>query len=125
MEWKGITNHTADELLNGGDNSSKLEEAREWLRKELADGPVLADKVEQDRKGAGISAKTLNRAKDGIACSKKDGPEGQWRWYLQDGQDSQGGQNSQGDERDQIMESDCECGKCIDCLKQELPFDAA
>jgi hypothetical protein len=124
VEWKGTTDHTADELLNGADTTSKLDEARAWLRERLANGPVLADKVEQDGKGAGISAKTLNRAKKGVARSEKDGPEGQWRWHLEDGQHCQDGQDIQGSQEDGGTESDCECdGRgCIHCLTQELPF---
>ena len=66
--------------------------------------------------------------------SKKDGPNGEWRWHLvqeveevQEGQGSQDCQGAQDNQDDDGTETDCECGGrgCVECWKQELPFDTA
>jgi hypothetical protein len=131
IEWRGTVDLNADDLLN----TNKTEEARAkaWIADKLKDGPVLAAKVEEDRKEANISESTLKRAKKKLPIvSKKDGPNDEWRWHLvqgvQEGQECQEAQEDQGGQESQVdtdTEGDCECkGRgCIHCLKQELPFE--
>jgi hypothetical protein len=122
IEWKGIVNLTADELLT----ADKSEEARAklWITDKLKDGPVLSSEIEAAADKAGISESTLKRAKKTLPVkSKKDGPNGEWRWHLvQRVQEGQEGQESQ---EYCDTESDCECeGRgCLECLTQELPFE--
>jgi hypothetical protein len=124
IEWGGTVDLNADELLNV--NQGELARAKVWLLEELKNGSVLARNVEEHRKEANISESTLKRAKKQLPIvSKKDGPNDEWRWYLvqevQEGQECQEGQAAQDDHDG--TEGGCECGYCIDCLKQELPFD--
>ena len=51
----------------------------------------MANKVKTGAHRAGISETRLQRAKKSVARSEKGGPDGQWRWYLED---SQVGQDS-------------------------------
>jgi len=48
-------------------------EARVWLRAHLADGPQLTVNVIQDGALAGFNARTLERARVGIARARKVG----------------------------------------------------
>lgn len=86
IEWAGVTEHDADSLAADSATSlhekSELEAAREFLREELKDGPMCAKHVYRDAKDAGISERTLRRAKDALRVkSEKVGTEG-WRWTL-------------------------------------------
>ncbi len=84
--WGGVTNHTANDLLaipitNGG--TSALDEAKEFLLEVLVDGPMEGDKVEGQAKKAGISKKTLWRAKKSLSVkSKKIAFDSPWFWRL-------------------------------------------
>ena len=90
--WTGESAMTADQIMAGDDNSGNRSEkdgATEFLRDELANGPVLANNVYRDAEGAGISKRTLNRAKKqmGIITGRmrekgKSGGGGYWTWQL-------------------------------------------
>ncbi len=103
IEWKGTIDITADELINPA-AASKLEFAQSWLRTTLEAGPMLAEDVKARAKSEGIKDATLERAKKRIAKSEKDGPNGEWRWHLQDAQGAQDNQDAQGfrDEQDTL-----------------------
>jgi DNA repair protein RadA/Sms len=131
IEWTGIVDLNADELLNI--NHGELARAKTWLADELQNGPVLATDIEKQAREADVSESTLKRAKTKLAVqSKKDGPNGELRWYLvqevqevqvcQEVQEDQGGQESQEDDN---TESECGGRECVECWKQELPLDAA
>jgi DNA repair protein RadA/Sms len=84
IEWRGTVHLNADELLNA--DNSEVTQAKVWIADKLKDGPVLATKVEEERKDANISESTLKRAKKKLPILyKKDGPNGEWRWYLEEG----------------------------------------
>ena len=126
IEWRGTIDLNADELLNV--NQGELARAKAWLIDELKDGPVPYNEIKAAAAEVNISESTLKRAKAKLPVqSEKDGPNGQWRWHLVQGvqecQEAQEDQDGQHDRRG--TESDCECGKCIHCLKQELPLDIA
>jgi hypothetical protein len=75
---------TANEAMRSGGNSeSKIAEAEDLLREELADGPVSADEIIAKAARVEISEKTLRRAKKklGIKASKGDFFGG-WKWEL-------------------------------------------
>lgn len=79
---------TADEVLSvqgGDDERSAREDAAEWLRTALADGPMKADDVKRQAKQNSIAERTLNRAKTiaGVQTKREGfGPGATWYWML-------------------------------------------
>lgn len=62
---------------------SEREMAKEFLRDELADGPVAASKLFATAKGYGFSTMTVRRAANDLhICKRKDGYQGPWLWSL-------------------------------------------
>ncbi len=80
----GQSDRTAGDLLGQPVNSDELTargEAREFLRTELADGPVAAKRLEATAKAADLSWRTVQRAKKQAGVrSRKVGTE--WMWEL-------------------------------------------
>jgi AAA domain len=93
VEWMGATDHDANSLAAGGvspHEKSELEAAKEFLRDELKDGPVWAKQVYSDARDAGVTDRTLRRAKDALRVkSEKIGTEG-WAWSLPSEDDPDG-----------------------------------
>jgi putative DNA primase/helicase len=87
VEWMGATNHDANSLASAPTSAaekSKQDEAKEFLRDELSDGPMWAKQVQMDARDAGISSGTLANAKAALRVrSEKIGTEG-WQWSLPD-----------------------------------------
>ena len=94
LVWGGTSELGASDILkepSDSEQSSALSEAKALLSKELAHGPVAAERVNKDARGAGVSERTLKRAKRALGVvSKKEG-EGSWSWALPKGE-AQGGQ---------------------------------
>jgi len=94
LAWGGTSSHTADALLAGPqtpEEKSAFDEAKEFLLDILAEGIVNANEIFRDAKRAGISEKTLRRAKRSLAIrSEKSEFGGGWLWSLgrEDGQQS-------------------------------------
>ena len=66
-----------------GEERTKLEDARDFLRDLLSDGPIEASKVEKQARGAGIATATLRRAKTALGIKPwKSGFDGGWNWEL-------------------------------------------
>jgi len=92
--WGGISRHTADQLLAipaTPEERSALDEAKDFLVDVLAIGPIGSKCIMKQAKEAGISEKTLNRAKKLIGvASEKSQFGGGWQWSLpaQHGQES-------------------------------------
>jgi hypothetical protein len=87
IEWEGVTTHTAAQLLavpTNTDERSALDEAKAVLRDILGDGAVRAKEVERQAREAGVSEKTLRRAKEalGVKSIRPDGFTGPWAWTL-------------------------------------------
>ena len=91
IEWRGTTEHTADDLLLAAQPTSEedrtaLDQAREWLRSVLADGPLSAVDVKAAAKEAGVSIATVRRAKVGLVQIQKIasaiGEKPRSRWQL-------------------------------------------
>jgi AAA domain-containing protein len=89
--WAGQSDLTADALVRPyplEEERSVKEEAQDFLREFLADGPKAAKEVIKEARKAGIAEKTLNRAKDGLIKARKSQVEGQsyrdapWVWGL-------------------------------------------
>jgi hypothetical protein len=76
---------SADEALDtiSQDDHSEREEAAEWLRDTLTDGPVLTSEIQKLAKQVGHAWRTVRRAKDRIgAQAVKQGFSGKWVWEL-------------------------------------------
>ena len=96
VEWGGdVVTRTADEILAAGaeDDRPQRTEAADFLRASLADGPKPSKEVEAEAKDAGISWRTIKRAKKelGILAEPRpiertnsgDGPPvNRWYWSL-------------------------------------------
>jgi hypothetical protein len=94
IEWTGTTDHDANSLASGPASpleKTKQDEAKEFLRDELADGPVWAKQVFKDAHDAGISQGTLYLVKPQLGVrSEKVGTDG-WQWSLPKKDDGDGG----------------------------------
>ncbi len=88
--WTGLSDLTETSVLadkQDDEDKTALEEAEEFIREMMKDGPVLAQTVDEERKKARIAEATLNRAKKRMGIkSKRTG--NLWFWQ-QDGQDYQ------------------------------------
>ena len=96
VDWDGLSDLTAEDLnareqTHGGDTdeaNSALGQARDFVREVLGDGPMLVDEIRAHAKKAGVSEKTLRRAKDKEDYKARRKPqEGlpahkwPWEWY--------------------------------------------
>jgi hypothetical protein len=71
-------------LRNGSkpaDLASELEKASDWLKSNLRAGPKRATEVEQEAVAAGISGRTLKRAKKKVGVHSEKKGDG-WNWRL-------------------------------------------
>jgi AAA domain/DnaB-like helicase N terminal domain len=88
VQWCGESNHRAATLLAApDDNESRgaAEEAVEFLKSFLADGPVAATEVWRKAKSAHISKRTIDRAKKlaGVRARREGFGKGStWMWEL-------------------------------------------
>jgi hypothetical protein len=93
VAWDGTSGLSAADILKepaDSEQRSALSDAKDFLSKELADGPVSAEVVRKDARSAGVSERTLKRAKRTLKVrSEKEG--GSWNWVLPEGE-SKGGQ---------------------------------
>lgn len=77
----------ADEALGPGDEEvggrEERKEAADWLKAQLADGPVDAKTLQEQAKRDGLAWRTVRRAKEelGIPAGKR-GMTGGWQWSL-------------------------------------------
>jgi hypothetical protein len=83
IEWLGTSNRSTTELLNPPKpkDTSALDEAKEFLRNQLAGGTKPAADVKAAATDAGISDATLNRAKTDLRV-KSTKVENVWNWAL-------------------------------------------
>jgi len=93
---------TADQALSSAEGDGKpgpepeaLDAAKEWLSEMLKLAPVMVATVETEARAAGISARTLRRAKEslGVRSRREQFTKG-WEWNLPE-QTGQGGQGVQ------------------------------
>jgi AAA domain len=83
--WGGQSTYSADQLANQGPVVSGAQaEAVAFLQDLLKDGPVYATEAEAARKAAGISDRTLDRARKRLHVQAVRegglGSAGQWKW---------------------------------------------
>jgi hypothetical protein len=91
VSWLGNTDVSAKDLLatpQDQEHADARSEAIEFLNEVLIDGPVAASQVKAEAEDAGISERTLARAKKAIGImSYREGEtgergKGQWLWKL-------------------------------------------
>lgn len=86
IAWDGRSPHDPAGLLRESSTAdvSPRDQAKKWLRSELAAGPVPATRVKQRAESFGITPRTLRRAKEdlGIKSDKEDFDDSQWWWEL-------------------------------------------
>ncbi|OGG56634.1 MAG: hypothetical protein A3F84_08400 [Candidatus Handelsmanbacteria bacterium RIFCSPLOWO2_12_FULL_64_10] len=83
FRWTGVTGLTAGQILAPEVEASSLSEAKALLREALADGARPGKEVEEEAEGAGISIRTLKRAKKVLGVkARKEGQKGPWIWEL-------------------------------------------
>ena len=105
--WTGETTLTADRILapeQGGEQRSAVDDACDFLRAALADGPRVAGDVEAEARERGIKTPTLRRARERLRVrtwqerptGKRGG--GPWHWAIVDQDDhARGGEVDQAD----------------------------
>ncbi len=87
VRWEGTSAHSADRLVavpSDPEEKSALDEARELLADWLRDGPMLQKEVQRLAREAGVSEKTLRRAKQagGVESVRVGGSRGAFYWQL-------------------------------------------
>ena len=86
--WGNEIEGSARELLaaadsTGDDGGSALAEAKSFLKSELSLGPVAYKTIEEEARKAGITVRTLKRAKAALKIkSEKSGLDDGWRWVM-------------------------------------------
>ena len=96
VEWGGASDLTAGDILKEPEDSKRaslLSDAKAFLLEELACGPMGAEVVKKDARGAGVSERTLKRAKSALGVKSKKGSDGIWSWVLLE-KEAEGGQTS-------------------------------
>jgi hypothetical protein len=94
VAWGGTSELSASDLLKepaDSEQRSALSKAKAFLSKELADGPVAAERAEKDAREAGVSERTLKRAKRALGVGSKKEGDGSWSWVLP-GEETEGDQ---------------------------------
>lgn len=88
---------TADEALAvESDDRSATDEAMDFLRELLADGPMKASEAQKEARLAGISEKPLRRAREKLGIKpRKDTFSGPWVWALSVHEDAQNSEDAQ------------------------------
>jgi hypothetical protein len=85
IKWEGPVEITAEQLLRDqqGEEDTDRQEAKVWLKEELAGGAKNANTIQKDAKSIGISESTLRRAKQDLGIkSVKSCYSGAWQWVL-------------------------------------------
>ncbi|TAK26893.1 MAG: hypothetical protein EPO21_24715 [Chloroflexota bacterium] len=84
--WDGLSAHTAGTLLaqpTSSEEGEAVTEAKEVLRGILRSGPRLTKEVTKEAKAAGVSERTLWRAKTALGVkARKRSFDGAWQWEL-------------------------------------------
>ena len=90
VDWLGTSNVTAEQMLAApvdDDERSALDDASTFLTGQLANGAVAVKAVKDEAQRAGISERTLNRAKARVGVVSERvgfGANGVWSWKLAD-----------------------------------------
>jgi hypothetical protein len=102
FEWRGVTRMSAEDLQGASSTPSHektgIDEAVEFLERELDHGPVRASKVIFSARSHGINQTTLLRARMRIGVKSKRhgfGPGSYLQWNLQEGADPRDAEESE------------------------------
>ena len=80
----GECDTTTSDLLGGGDERLAIDEARDFLEQELADGPRPSEEISRIAGKNGIADRTLKRARNALGVKvKKLGFGSDGRWFLE------------------------------------------
>ncbi|WP_448476874.1 AAA family ATPase [Pseudoxanthomonas mexicana] len=80
---EALTGDAADLIEGRCPGERVLDQAQDWLEQILTAGPVVTTDVKAAAEAAGYSWRSLERAKATLGVrSRKDGPDGAWRWSL-------------------------------------------
>lgn len=80
FKWQGVlAEEEADKKVSK--KSKLIANAERFIIEVLKDGPILAMDMRENAAKKGISMTTINRAKEGMAYSKKVGTD--WYWFLE------------------------------------------
>src|ERR687893_845624 len=85
VAWEGTSRLNAGDLLKeppDPEQRSAMEEAKGFLHQELASGPVAAEQARKAARAAGVSERTLKRAKKELGVRSKKEGDGTWSWVL-------------------------------------------
>ena len=122
VEWHGGSSLDAKELMRAPleeEEKSALEEALEFLKDELSDGPMAAKQVKLNARAEGVSERTLNRAKARLKVRSTKETYG-WTWTMPEALDNRGGRgpdpgNLAGDGEDNGPDPACPSQDCQGC----------
>lgn len=82
VHWTGASARTADSLLDT-DERTQRDQAAEFLESVLQYGPLGAKDVQREARDAGLSWRTIERAKSDLRVKvKKNSFSGAWSWEL-------------------------------------------
>jgi hypothetical protein len=91
VSWLGESEHTARSLCaqpEGAEETNACAAAKGFLAEILREGPQASKEVLSEARKAGVSPKTLYRAKDQMRVKAERnggiGPDGHWEWSLPD-----------------------------------------
>jgi len=122
VEWHGGSSLDAKELMRAPleeEEKSALEEALEFLKDELSEGPMAAKQIKLNAKAEGVSERTLNRAKARLKVRSTKETYG-WTWTMPEtsgNQDARGSDpgNLAGAENDNGRDPACSTQDCQGC----------
>jgi hypothetical protein len=78
-----VTATEAMQAATGGNAPTARDDAKEFLKNRLADGPMLSEVIEEAATAEGISRRTLFRAKRELGIAAVKSPDdGKWRWGM-------------------------------------------
>jgi hypothetical protein len=88
VEWEGVSRYDANSLLEAGrpdEERGKTDEAVDWLREYLTDGPVGAAEAKRAGRGEGFSDRTIERARERLGVISRRagfGKGSKVEWHL-------------------------------------------
>jgi hypothetical protein len=87
LKWTGESEVQAEDILGSefnavADKSSAVDEAEEFLRRELSGGPRPQKETEREAKKWNISSAALRRAKGRLDVESEKNGRGNWMWSL-------------------------------------------
>jgi len=127
VAWLPVgTTHTAETLLavqSTADERSAVADAADALTDILGKGPLIVEEIRKHTAAAGLSWRTIERAKDRLGIrSKKDG-SGPWMWHLPEPKTANTAKDRQDNQSANVggLASDAICTICTEPLDNDKP----